>query len=125
IQKQWLQVTLKADATTGLAKNDVFYFGNAIGESGDSTLNANVNATDELNARANQRNFLNPAPIDFAYDYNRDKKVDATDQLLARHNQTNFLTALKLISPPATAGASAAAAFRAAGHPAATRVRHG
>src|SRR5207253_10262387 len=113
IQKQWLQVTLKADATTGLAKNDVFYFGNAIGESGDSTLNANVNATDELNARANQRNFLNPAPIDFKYDYNRDGLVNATDQLIARGNQTNFLSALKLITAPSPATTGATAAFRA------------
>src|SRR5205807_2465921 len=68
------------------------------------------NATDELGARANQRNFLNPAPIDFAYDFNRDKKVDATDQLIARGNQTNFLTALKLISAPAPSAAAAATA---------------
>ena len=43
-----------------------------------------MNASDELGARANQRNFTNPALIDFAYDFNRDGKVDATDQLIAR-----------------------------------------
>src|SRR5205807_189471 len=106
--KQWLRVTVNADANTGLSQPDVFYFGNAIGDSGDSTSNAIVNASDELNARHNQRNFLNPAPIDFAYDFNRDKKVDATDQLIARHNQTNFLTALKLITAPTADSTSAA-----------------
>ncbi|MCK4276210.1 MAG: right-handed parallel beta-helix repeat-containing protein, partial [Phycisphaerae bacterium] len=34
IEKQWLQVTVLATANTGLATNDVFYFGNAIGETG-------------------------------------------------------------------------------------------
>src|SRR5207237_8545271 len=101
--------TVKADANTGLAKDDAFYCGNAIGDTGDSTVNANVNASDELGARANQRNFLNPAPIDFKYDFNRDKKVDATDQLIARANQTNFLTALKLITVPASTGPAASA----------------
>ena len=33
IEKRWLQVTVQATATTGLAANDVFYFGNAIGDS--------------------------------------------------------------------------------------------
>ncbi|KKL22447.1 hypothetical protein LCGC14_2435360, partial [marine sediment metagenome] len=32
-----------------------------------------------LGARDNQRNFLSPAPIDFAYDFNRDADVDADD----------------------------------------------
>ena len=48
ISKQWLQVTVKATENTGLAQNDVFYYGNAIGEVGDSTVNAIVNATDEV-----------------------------------------------------------------------------
>src|SRR5207248_5802288 len=93
IHHEWVQVTMKADANTGLAKDDVFYFGNAIGDSGNESTNAIVNANDELGARANQRNFLSPAPVDFAYDFNRDGRVNATDQLIARANQTNFLTA--------------------------------
>ena len=35
-QKCWLQVTMLATDTTGLAANDVFYVGNAVGESGNS-----------------------------------------------------------------------------------------
>ena len=65
IQKQWLQVTVLATAATGLVESDVFYFGNAIGESGNSTSDAKVNAFDMLSARDNQRSFLYPAPIDF------------------------------------------------------------
>ena len=36
IQKQWLEVTVKATTRTGLAADDVFYFGNAVAESGIS-----------------------------------------------------------------------------------------
>ena len=100
IQKQWLQVTVLATANTGLPEPDVFYSGNAIGESGNSTTDAKVNAFDMLAARNNQRNFLDPAPIDFDYDYNRDERVNAVDMLIARNNQTHFLNALKLITVP-------------------------
>ena len=99
IQKTWLKVTVKATANTGLVAADVSYFGNAVGESGDNPANAVVNATDEITARNNARNLLNPAPITFAWDYNRDKQVNATDQLLARNNGNNALTAIKLITP--------------------------
>ena len=100
IQKQWLQVTVKATNVTGLAVPDVFYFGNAIGESGDSIANAFVNATDEIRGRNNQRSFLNPASVADPYDYNRDAKVDATDHIIARNSGTTFLTALRLLRAP-------------------------
>ena len=48
IQNEWVQVTLKANVNTGLAAPDVFYFGNAIGDSGDSPANAVVDTGDEL-----------------------------------------------------------------------------
>jgi hypothetical protein len=98
IQKQWLQVTLLADANTGLAAPDVFYFGNAIGDSGNSTTDARVNSTDEIAARNNPRGILNPAPVTFAYDYNRDGRVNSTDEILARSNSTGITTALRLIT---------------------------
>ena len=94
IQKQWLQVTVLATADTGLAAADVFYFGNAIGETGNSATDALVNATDMLLARNNPRTFLDPAPIDFAYDFNRDGRVNAIDMLIARNNQTTAVTAI-------------------------------
>ena len=100
IQNQWLEVTVRAGANTGLANDDVFYFGNAIGETGDSATAAFVNSTDEIGARNNPHaSFLSPAQIDDVYDFNRDQRVNATDQLLARNNVTNFLTALRLITP--------------------------
>ncbi|MBN2477406.1 MAG: lamin tail domain-containing protein [Pirellulales bacterium] len=101
IAGQWLQVTVRATEDTGLRVPDVFYFGNAVGEAGNSTLDAKVNASDMLLARNNPRNFLNPADVDFDYDFNRDARVNATDMLIARNNQTHFLNALKLITVPA------------------------
>ena len=96
VQKQWLEVTVVA-ANLELLADDVFYFGNAVAEAGNSAANTQVTTTDLLLARNNPRNFLSPAEIDFLYDYNRDQRVNSTDLLLARNNQSNFLTALQLI----------------------------
>jgi predicted outer membrane repeat protein len=101
---QWLQVAVLPTAVAGLAVPDVFYFGNAVGEAGNSAEDAKVNVTDMLLARNNPRSFLAPAEIDFAYDFNRDGRVNATDMLLARNNPTSFVDALKLISVPEDIG---------------------
>ena len=100
IENEWLQVTLLANDRTGLDADDVFYFGNAIGEAGDSSSSALVTVADLLLARNNPRSFLEPAGIDFPYDYNRDGLVNATDVLLARNNQSHFLSDLNLITVP-------------------------
>ncbi|MFH1772316.1 MAG: hypothetical protein ABH872_05820 [Candidatus Omnitrophota bacterium] len=98
IVNKWLEVKVLANENhTGLESEDVFYFGNAIAEAGNSTADARVTTTDLLLARNNPCDFSNPAGIDFKYDYNRDKYVNATDVLLARNNQTNFLNCLKII----------------------------
>ncbi|HRZ91467.1 MAG TPA: hypothetical protein P5022_01035, partial [Candidatus Paceibacterota bacterium] len=85
---------------TLLAADDVFYFGNAVGESGNSGDNAQVDVSDESGARLHPRNFMNPAPVDDWYDYSRDGRVDVSDENLARRHATNFLTALQLITAP-------------------------
>ena len=100
IRNCWLQVTVLATDATGLAKNEVFYVGNAVGESGNSTTDALVNATDEIGARNNPHGPFNPAAKDDPYDFNRDILVNATDQIIARNNRTSPFTALKLITPP-------------------------
>jgi hypothetical protein len=102
IQNEWLQVTVLANGTTGLAVPSVFYFGNAIGETGDSDLNARVDANDILQTRNNPHPFFNPADIYCPYDFNRDQRVDAYDLLIVRNNQTTYFNQLNLISitPP-------------------------
>jgi len=53
IKDEWLQVTVVADGNTGLAANDVFYFGNAVGSTGAATTSAKVTATDQILVRNN------------------------------------------------------------------------
>jgi hypothetical protein len=111
ISKTWLQVTVKANAQTGLATPDVFYFGNAIGEAGNSMTNAQVTAGDEIEARNDPHNILNPAPITNRHDYDRNGLVNAGDQIVARNNGTTLLSRLALINPPAASAAAPADAY--------------
>jgi len=104
IQKEWLEITVLATANTGLLSPDIFYFGNAIGETGNSAADAKVDPNDELLARANPANVLHPAALTNPYDFNRDKRVDPSDQLIARANQTSVLTCLRLLNLTALAG---------------------
>ncbi len=103
IEKQWLQVTVLATDRTGLAQPDVFYWGNAIAESGlgNTTTFAFVNAYDALTPRNNLHTTFDPAPIDDFVDYNRDGLVNATDETLARNHATNVTNALRMITAPA------------------------
>ena len=113
IEQQWLQVTVLAGGNLGLVADDVFYFGNAIGDSGEGNPSGVATAfiSDELGARNNPHTFLDRAPVDDAYDYNRDSIVFISDELIARNNQTNFLTGLKLITAPASAPLAMSAAY--------------
>jgi hypothetical protein len=100
IEKQWLQVRVLPTSNTGLVAADVFYFGNAIGESGNAA-NTYVNAIDELAARGNQTLL---AGIGNAYDFNRDGRVNALDQLIARGNGAVGAASLTLLAAPAASG---------------------
>jgi len=104
VVNQWLQVTVLANEHTGLQEPDVFYFGNAVGETGNASGDARVNAVDVLLARNNPRSLVAAAAVDLPYDHNRDGRVNATDLLLARNHQTSLLDALKLIRVSALKG---------------------
>lgn len=112
IVNQWLRVTLKATPTTGLAAPDVFYFGNLVGESGntpDGATEAAVNALDVVAAR--NQTYSNAVPVINRYDFNRDGKVNSTDVLLVRSNQS---ASLGLITAPSSRTAAAVPARRSA-----------
>jgi len=114
IEKQWLEITVLSDANSGslgLGDNEVFYFGNAIGETGNVATNAIVNAADEIAVRNNPA-FFPPATLTDVYDLNRDKTVGAADQIIARNN-TTFLDALKLITVPGSSPEAEAASAAA------------
>ncbi|MEZ6061917.1 MAG: integrin alpha [Planctomycetaceae bacterium] len=110
IQKTWLQITVLATPNTGLASDDVFYFGNAIGETGDApTANAFVNAVDRTRILNNPKTFLNRATVTDLHDINRDSLVNAIDRTIALNNGTTFLTDLNLIDLTGGGGGGAAA----------------
>ena len=113
IKSQWLGIRIRAGERTGLLQDDEFYFGNAPGETGNSPNDTKVDISDENAARQNPRNFLNPAPVTSAHDFNRDRFVDISDENIARQNATNFLTALALLDLSA---ANSAARQRAVAH---------
>lgn len=102
IEKQWLQVTVLANSTTELASDYVFYFGNAIGETGNDPSNAIVNLLDVAETRINQSGF-GTVEIDNQYDFNRDARVNLVDVTIARSNQSGF-TPLQWITIPGGEG---------------------
>jgi subtilisin family serine protease len=105
IRGTWLEVTVRATAATGLAAADVFLFGNAIGEVGNSAVDAVVSMQDVDLIAANQ---AATAAIGSRYDINRDGRVNTVDRSLASLNRTTARTALPLLV--AAAGAIETAA---------------
>ena len=106
IRNQWLQVTVKATDNTGLADEDVFYFGNAIGETGDSPgdaeaiANTEVNFLDILEALDHLIPSTETATLENRFDFNRDQRVNMIDLVIARDSATDSATALQLIAAP-------------------------
>jgi hypothetical protein len=97
IHGEWLGVKVLPTANTFLAGNDVFFFGNAPGDTGNSPANAQVNALDEAVIRSHPAGLLHPAAVDSPWDLNHDKQVNVLDEAFARAHPTTFLTALALI----------------------------
>jgi hypothetical protein len=100
IRRQWLQVTTKATAATGLLQSDVFYFGNSVGEIFNSTTDTRVNALDISFVRLN---MTNNAVISSRFDCNRDRSVNSADINAVRLNLTIGSAFLQLISTPSAA----------------------
>lgn len=119
VENTWLQVTVLANANTGLSANDVFYFGNVIGDFGvgnttGATGRIRVNATDTGAVRTNQSTLPNSASVTNIYDVNRDGRVNATDTGIVRTNQQTLG-----IVAPITAPSARASLARGSGSPAA------
>ena len=98
VVNRWLQVTLLSTPNTGAS--DVFYFGNAVGDTGNSATNAQVTPTDQVAVRDGGRSMLSTVPITDHRDIDRDHNVGSTDQTLIRNNGTNASSSLNLISVP-------------------------
>ncbi len=85
----------------GIAANDVFYFGNAIGDTGNSATDANVTVADETATHAHPKALTKTrALIDDLYDFNRDGKVGPSDEIIVRNNNASGSAALQLITAP-------------------------
>ena len=95
IQNEWLQVTVLANAHTGLATPDVFYFGNLVGDTGlgDLTNLALTNSIDQLSVRDQEGTTADVANV---FDINRDGFVDTNDESIVAANSAS----LPLIAPP-------------------------
>jgi hypothetical protein len=106
IQNEWLKVTMFAQPHLNLAADDVFYFGNAIGETGNAPGNTAVDTADQLAVRSHGT-AGGSAGLTNVYDFNRDKQVDSQDELIARTHRSG-LSPLKLMTAPTGAGGGAA-----------------
>ncbi len=102
------------EARTLLGHDDLFYFGNAIGETGSIPGNTFVTSVDVIGARDHQRGPFDLAGIDDVYDFNRDRLVSSIDVIIARDHQSGALTSLPLISVPAASRSAATVAMPAA-----------
>ena len=79
----------------------MFYFGNAVSDSGNSTANAVVNTMDEMRARLDpHKHKMNPAGIENPHDYNRNGLINTMDEMIARLNTATEMDDLNLITAP-------------------------
>ncbi len=92
----WLRVAIRAGGATGLQQDDVFFVGNARGDTGNAPLQAYVDALDFAAVREHPNPTANQAD---RYDLNRDGRVDGADLAVVRDHSTNFVTALSLAAP--------------------------
>jgi ELWxxDGT repeat protein len=102
IRDTWLRVTVKANANTGLAEPDVFYFGNLVGETGDAAAPLRVNALDLVAVR---RVLSSTTPIAGRLDFDRDGRVSALDLAALRAHLNRGLAP---VSTGPSGGAAAA-----------------
>ncbi|TWU57091.1 Dockerin type I repeat protein [Rubripirellula tenax] len=117
IMNRWLEVTVKANANTGLDQDDVFYFGNQVGDVDGSispSKHVTVNAFDTLDVRFHQSPSSNSVGIDNIYDIDRNGSVNAFDTLDVRFNQMPSGGLMMITLPPAAAPTTAASIASAA-----------
>jgi Bacterial Ig domain/Dockerin type I domain len=103
VQNTWLRIVVAANAQTGLSTNDVFYFGNVIGDFnvGNTTSRIRVNALDSSAVRNNQSPGANSVDVTNFFDVNRDGRVNALDTSIVRNNQQTSGIVAPITAPSA------------------------
>ncbi len=89
LKNVWLRVTVLANSNTGLAVNDVFYFGNVVGDTNGSVTSSRytVNAIDTSSVRNNQSTIPNSVLVTNIFDFNKSASVNSLDTGVVRTNQ--------------------------------------
>ena len=88
IANEWLEVNVDSNVNTGLSSPDIFYFGNAVGDSGlgNTATQINVDPSDVTAARDNVSPAIGTTPAWKAFDFNKDGIINASDVTLSRNN---------------------------------------
>ncbi|MDZ4849893.1 MAG: hypothetical protein SGI77_11390 [Pirellulaceae bacterium] len=104
IQNMWLRTTVLANANTGLAANDVFYFGHAMGDVNVGNLGTPIiissDSTDATAVRQNLSLGANSANVTNIYDVNKDGSVTLIDYALVQQNANRRI--LGIFTAPAS-----------------------
>jgi len=89
LQNTWLRVTVVSNTQTALAADDVFYFGNVVGDfdTGNTATRLRVNGQDIQQILSNQSPGNNSAVVTNIYDVNRDGRVNGQDRIVLLSNQ--------------------------------------
>lgn len=100
IMNRGLRVEVLASAATNLAAFDVHFWGNAVGETSNDPLETYVDTTDNVATLNNLHHFFQPATVEDAYDFNRDRMVVDTDLVIIRDHGTDVMPILEFIDAP-------------------------
>jgi ELWxxDGT repeat protein len=98
VRNTWLRVTMLPTSNTGLSAPDVFYFGNLVGDTGDSAPGQppTVNAADIARTRAHL-GATDPDSL-ARYDFDGNGAIDAADLATVRRNQFHSLPAFSAVT---------------------------
>jgi len=90
----------KNTQNTGLSQADRFYFGSAPGETGNSTTDNLVNATDLRRVVQGGSYDQTGKGVEEVYDFNKDGSVNFDDYIVALANGTTGENQLHLFTAP-------------------------
>jgi hypothetical protein len=102
LRNLWLEVTVLANGSTGLAQADSFYFGNRIGDTGNDPNSAQPQSTEALaiiNRLIDSGSSVQTTIAD-RYDFNRDGRITSADLLVIFNAILDRLPALQMIAVP-------------------------